>query len=123
MTHGTTLLLITVFVLHHDRVAERQQPEEVWHVTVLAGSDEGHQGVIHELELSIGKLVPAPVNRLVWRKKTEFNHSFNTLIIVFWNHVWSNFCFSNFDQEDIFMCNSIGKSNNIGLPIWVDKGS
>lgn len=54
----------TVFVLHHDGVAQGEQLEELGDVPVLAGADAGHQGVVQELELPVSKPVPAPVHRL-----------------------------------------------------------
>lgn len=54
----------TVFVLHHDRVAQREQLEELGGVLVLPGPDAGHQRVIHEREPAVSEAVPAPVHRL-----------------------------------------------------------
>lgn len=45
-------------------MAEREQLEELCNIFVLLGSDDGNEGMIHELELSVGVLVPAPVYRL-----------------------------------------------------------
>lgn len=53
-----------VVVLHHDGVAEREQLEELRGVFVLPGSNDGDEGMIHELELPVGLAVPAPVHRL-----------------------------------------------------------
>lgn len=54
----------TLFVLHHDCVAEREQFEELGDIFVFPGSDTGHQTVIHELELLVSVAVPFPVYRL-----------------------------------------------------------
>lgn len=61
--------MLTVSVIHHDSVAEGEQFEELWHILVFAWSDTGNQRMIHKLELSISKLVPVPVNRLMERRK------------------------------------------------------
>lgn len=55
---------ITVFVLHHDGVAEGEQFEELHGIFILLGSDMCNQGMIYELELLISIAVPAPVHQL-----------------------------------------------------------
>lgn len=96
--------LLTVLVLHHDRVAERQQLEELRHVLVLAGPDAGHQRMIHKLELSICKLVPAPVDRLVEKKKSlHFFFLMPHFDLNFW--LLEFLSYFKLHQEFIFICN------------------
>lgn len=55
---------LTVLLLYHDSVAEWEQLEELQHVRVAFRADEGNKVTVGELELSVGVLVPAEVNRL-----------------------------------------------------------
>lgn len=55
---------LTILPLRHNSMAEREQLEELQHVWVAFGADEGNKVTVGELELSVYVLVPAEVNRL-----------------------------------------------------------
>lgn len=55
---------LTVLLLHHDGMAEREQLEELQHVRVTFGPDEGNEVIVGELERSVGVFVPAEVDQL-----------------------------------------------------------
>lgn len=65
--------LLTVFVLHHDGVAEREQLEELIGIFVFPGSDAGNQRMVPEVKLFVGLPVPAPVYRLTGVKRKGGN--------------------------------------------------
>lgn len=63
---------LTVLLLHHNSVAEREKLEELQHVRVAFRANERDEMIVGELELSVGVLVPAEVNRL--HREDSNNH-------------------------------------------------